>query len=881
MTPAAKIPCVLYAAKSTEDTHGSIPTQLQDGRAMAEREGWAVVGEFQDEGFSAYSGNRGPGLKAARELAAEVKGVLVAQHSDRLARGAGDAPEAADHFVEVVIWANRHEVVIRTVQDDFFQDPRTNISQAANTGQRNTEDSRRKSEAVKSAKDRQMAAGTKLGGPPPEGLLLVVERDDQDRVRARRYERDPERAPIIERVFELSEEGHGDATIARTLNADGLRSKAGKAWTRRSVQDKLLNQHYAGRAVRKGRGSKQEYRLLEKPEVVQATNIEPLIDPDRYDRIIAMREGRDRVKARGKDGLRKGERGQKTERYALSRLAVCDRCGEPMYAQTSTYKRKTKGGTKARKYVCANYHNSTGVCDQPRLDAEKIDDAVIGYLDGLFLDYEAFVEELSSAADKQRTALDSAVGAALSEIDKADGRAGKIEADYIRRIEAGEDAAADVAARALDRVHLDRARAEQKVEACRQQLAALDDQPHNVALDTVNAVKKALSEEGGTRKLNERLRATFQEFRIDQIEDGTIGILPVLQPQVIDRSSFDAFAWLDAWEEAGEPDLTPEQEAEYHKQEAENRAMDRQEDLIRVPAKPLKVLTGEAPNQQVDSAAPPDRRMTLRLFVREVRGRGGAWSKPDRIVVGGLRRRPVKCVEIEVTVLGFLHEGVMRRFKRQLHLPQGFLTFISDLLLLGRQEVAFLQRPSDIEAAHQRRPLLRSDGDEKAVLRVDIAEFRGPLQQVLSRLLHRLRLKDVLNTVSLADQFADGVDQALRPSDREVVLGKLAHHWAREDLEDQVRSRLICLGRSVVRPEDVAHRANQQPHQKDQQRERVKPVAEVLGEEGKKDRHHAGRDAEHGADLPERHRRRAYLDPCTQIFKSMFPEKATDRRIQR
>ena len=33
-------PAVLYAAKSTEDTRGSIPTQLDDGRDMAEREGW-------------------------------------------------------------------------------------------------------------------------------------------------------------------------------------------------------------------------------------------------------------------------------------------------------------------------------------------------------------------------------------------------------------------------------------------------------------------------------------------------------------------------------------------------------------------------------------------------------------------------------------------------------------------------------------------------------------------------------------------------------------------------------------------------------------------------------------------------------------------------
>ena len=63
-------PVVIYAAKSTEDKHGSIPTQLDDCRALAKREDWHVVGEFSDEGFSAYKGNRGPDL--ARAIIAET-----------------------------------------------------------------------------------------------------------------------------------------------------------------------------------------------------------------------------------------------------------------------------------------------------------------------------------------------------------------------------------------------------------------------------------------------------------------------------------------------------------------------------------------------------------------------------------------------------------------------------------------------------------------------------------------------------------------------------------------------------------------------------------------------------------------------------------------
>jgi Recombinase len=67
----------------------------------------------------------------------------------------------------------------------------------------------------------------------------VVERDDADRVMAHRYVRDPEHAPIIERAFQLSDEGLGDAPIARELTKAGHPTKSGKRFNRRRVQDLL------------------------------------------------------------------------------------------------------------------------------------------------------------------------------------------------------------------------------------------------------------------------------------------------------------------------------------------------------------------------------------------------------------------------------------------------------------------------------------------------------------------------------------------------------------------------------------------------------------------------------------------------------------------
>jgi ketosteroid isomerase-like protein len=59
-----------------------------------------TVGEYTDEAYSAFASSRGPGLadamRHAQELARDATAELLAQHSDRLARGDG---RSARHYV--------------------------------------------------------------------------------------------------------------------------------------------------------------------------------------------------------------------------------------------------------------------------------------------------------------------------------------------------------------------------------------------------------------------------------------------------------------------------------------------------------------------------------------------------------------------------------------------------------------------------------------------------------------------------------------------------------------------------------------------------------------------------------------------------------------
>lgn len=547
------LPAVVYAAKSTDDAKGSIERQVADCHSAIEREGGReVVVTFTDEAASAYKGNRGAGLADAKEAvltAAEEHGVaeLWVQHSDRVARGDGIT---ADHLAEVWFALRRAGVRMRSVQDDG------NLEDAIRVvlmGERNFEDSARKSQAVRSGKNGQMERGERLGGPQPDGLRIVREVDGRGKFQTR-YERDPERAVIIERAFELSEGGHGDGHIARVLNAEGHRTQkrtvksersarsgeayGGKPFSRSRVQNMLTNQTYAGRVVR--------YRGKPNEKVVQSSNVEPLIEAERFDRINAARAARDLASP---ERHRRG--GRSSTRHALAKLAVCHRCGERMYAQVLPHVRKD--GTQRRRYVCKSVHTGTGMCDAPSVDAERVDTAVAAHLERLFIDVESWQAELSRGASAKRDRAAEKLARAEAELAKLNRREPKLRDRYIAAITEETNDPAVVAA--YEAMIKDRDAVRERIPGL---LASLDaiptETPVDAVLDLYNELARALR--GGQGEtlaaLNVRLRTVFAEFRLETLpDDGVIGVLPVLHADVVERYGSDEIAVIIGGEQVG------------------------------------------------------------------------------------------------------------------------------------------------------------------------------------------------------------------------------------------------------------------------------------------------------------------------------------------
>jgi site-specific DNA recombinase len=387
-------PAVLYAAKSTEDKHGSIPDQLAKTRRLSDGEDWRMAGEFTDEGFSAYSGNRGPGLEEAKDAAIELavkhgECLLVALHSDRVARGAGDAPGAADHLVEVVAHLRRHGVRLRTVEDDFFADDRIGLLMAAVQGQRNTEDSRRKAESVRAGMKRRAERGM-FSGPRPYGYEYAK---DESGLMINTAE-----AEIVRRIFAEYCAGRSLSEISRGLHRDKVSTKTGSHWRQSTVSGIVRNPVYIGKVT---------YRKKALDGVHQ-----PIISLDVWERTTRLVASTPT----------KAGRPTKAKRHLFTGgFLRCGTCGEAMVPRT-----RPESGYEFYECNGRKLHD----CKTGAIRRADIDSGVLAHFEQTSLDVDAtrktFIEATNRRAAESRALLETAE----TEERKAATRLVKVKRDY-------------------------------------------------------------------------------------------------------------------------------------------------------------------------------------------------------------------------------------------------------------------------------------------------------------------------------------------------------------------------------------------------------------------------------------------------------------------
>ena len=488
---------VIYAAKSTADRHGSIPDQVKACRAEAASRGWTVEDVKSDEAASAYTGNRGPGLEAAMNRAAELakthgKAGLLVWHSNRIARGGADSPDASRHLVEYLFWANRSNVELHSVQDDpTFANPIL----AAVMGQMAYEESKIKAKNVTAGMARRRGRGLHTGG-----AVFGYLRDPEMGLTP-----DPATAPTVVRIFELVAAGKSQAEVARILNDEGVPTLRGATWQQGTITTMLRRRTYLGEIPADGFSDRQQVNV---PEKWTDGAHEAIVSADLWKAANAARE-----RAASRQGRRGGPRpkaGHLLPGYML-RHAVCNCSMTPRSGDTK------QDGTISGWYVCSG--RKQGLCEGFTIGMSEVDDTIVDYLAAVGIDVDASLELVRKASAARQETIGAELEAARRDAAKADANLTRVRRDYMD----GKITAEDWADLRPD-LESERDAAAARVERLEAQETAAAAAPEEVIVPAVSSaleLLRASMQAGDGSAVREALEALFSGFLV-----GELGAMP-------------------------------------------------------------------------------------------------------------------------------------------------------------------------------------------------------------------------------------------------------------------------------------------------------------------------------------------------------------------
>lgn len=350
-----------YLRKSTSRQEDSIPSQREQVRAFAAREGIVLANEHVDEGIAGDEVIHRPGLQAllAAVRGGKVKAIVVDEFS-RLSR--------ADPFTtiaEIIRPLMQAGVALYTVKDGV-------VSWNSLAGMLMlTIKSVQTSEEVKSLSYRILrsaklasADGRRCGGRAPYGYRLSDKGGKKMGKAPGKLLTHPPEAEVVRQIFAWCLAGRSPTSIAETLNRLGHCSPFGVKWSKASVRDILTNPVYAGHLCWGRRPGGKHNRFIG-GDIIPAAAGQPKVNDvtgwhvtrDAHERLVTQDEF-DRAQVE----LARRRHGKAVARggYTLSGMLICAACGrtlcgrrDPRYGGEPRYECHplTDGGER----VCQSY----------------------------------------------------------------------------------------------------------------------------------------------------------------------------------------------------------------------------------------------------------------------------------------------------------------------------------------------------------------------------------------------------------------------------------------------------------------------------------------------------------------------------------------------
>lgn len=314
--------CVIYVRVSTDEQarHGySIAAQIEKLEAYCISQGWEMVKQFIDDGYSAKDLNR-PQFKEMMNIV--QKGgidVVLVYRLDRLTRSVVD-------LYSILQELDKYECKFKSateVYDTTNAMGRLFITLVAAIAQWERENT---AERVRMGMEKKIKLGLWKGGTPPYGYKIV---DKQLVI-------NEDEVGVVKEVFELSKT-LGFYTIAKQLSTKGYQTRKGSDWHVDSVRDIANNPVYAGYLTFSE--NLKEYKKPPREQNLYEGNHQKIISRDEF---WALQDILDKRRKFG------GKR--ETSNYYFSSILKCARCGHSMSGHKSGDKKTYRcSGKKAGK----------------------------------------------------------------------------------------------------------------------------------------------------------------------------------------------------------------------------------------------------------------------------------------------------------------------------------------------------------------------------------------------------------------------------------------------------------------------------------------------------------------------------------------------------
>ncbi len=354
--------CALYVRVSTEEQvkEGfSIGGQKERLSAYALSQGWDIEGIYVDEGISAKDTNRPELNRMLRDIEEGTIDVVLVYRLDRLTRSVLDLYHLLDAFeknnckfksaTEVYDTTTAMGRLFITLVAALAQWERENLGERVSMGM-----------AEKVRRGQWHGSNAPIGFDYIDGDLQINE----------------EEASIVRRAFELYLEGNGDVGIAAILTKEGYPSPSGKHWRDTRIRYMLKNPIYKGSMQWGVRVNQDQYFTVDNA-------VEPIVEPEVFDRAQAIRKSRGSVHGR-----------QGTSDYIFSGILKCPKCGRGFIGRSNTNK---DNGARYKSYRCRGVNWKA--CDFPSISENIVIHNFIEYFKRMDL-YQELNQSLDDDEEK-------------------------------------------------------------------------------------------------------------------------------------------------------------------------------------------------------------------------------------------------------------------------------------------------------------------------------------------------------------------------------------------------------------------------------------------------------------------------------------------------